>query len=429
MNGKRVEWRGELFAADLEAARRRIDPLPIIPRPFVHTLTVFLHPRDETAMDLARVTRLRAYRSLGAITPEAIGRLLDAGITGKLQAKSASGATRALGDATVGRDRQGCVGIAGCAVRAGSIRVSTRLHHSFAPPGADAEAMRVTVDLERHLFEIDMAGAVTALGQLGPRIEIKGPMPESVESMRRALDPDLLLRRYPNRSLELLFQDLLRRQVAPAAPGFPEMELKFGLRGGVDAEVIAACLDALGSVRRLLPPPHGIERMRRYHLCHDARDEGECTIVETASGRLSIKRKRNGRALGAVLLRDTSASRTTDRDGSVAPLADFLDDHDLTHLATFEKVQTKVPFALANGRAYLISFDHCFDRAGRTLDQVELEHIGTTFGGAPGPAEVAAELESLGGRLLRGAIGPRLIPGGGSKFGYFAPQAAMLRAS
>ena len=87
--------------------------------------------------------------------------------------------------------------------------------------------------------------------------------------------------------------------------------------------------------------------------------------------------------LGRVLVRDTVASRTTDRTGTIAPVEDILRDTGLARLATFEKRQTKIPFALASGRAFLISFDHCFAEDGPILDQIELEHIGTTQGAAP----------------------------------------------
>jgi hypothetical protein len=307
--------------------------------------------------------------------------------------------------------------------------VSQRIHYSFAPGAAPpfdeaAEAMRVTVDSDRHLFHLDGDGSIAGLGQLGPRIEIKGPSEQIVEKLRRRLDPRGTIRRKPNRSLELLFQEMLRRRVKPAPPGYPEIELKFELAGDIDDETILACLDAIGAVRLLLPPPHGIERMRRYHLCSDQLDSGECTIVETASGRLSTKRKSNPRTLGPVLLRDTIASRTTDRTGAAVAVEDFLIRSSLTLLASFEKEQTKIPFALEQGHAFLISFDHCFERNGLILNQVELEYIGTTGSATPSPVAVAGELEMLGNRLLQSPIGTRLTGSARSKFEYFSASAA-----
>ena len=169
--------------------------------------------------------------------------------------------------------------------------------------------------------------------------------------------------------------------------------------------------------------------MRRYHLCRDPAGGGEATLVETASGRISLKRKRNARLSGRVLLRDTIASRTTDRTGRIAPVEDILSETGLERLSTFEKRQTKIPFALGNGTAFLISFDHCFAGDGPILDQIELEHIGTTEGAAPSLAAVADDLEALGARLLAGALGPRLRPSEGSKYAFFSAQPARLRAS
>jgi hypothetical protein len=434
MHGGRVEWRGDLFSADLEAIEARLRRLPIIPRPFRHTLTVFLHPDGERRMDLCTVIRLRAYRDLPEISVDAVASLLADGISGKLQAKARSGETRVLGMATVARRRVGAPaawGLDTLGMTAGSIRVSERVHLSFAPGAAPpfgdaAERMRVTLDRDRHLFRLAPDGSVIALGQLGPRLEIKGPTQTIVQRQRHILDPEGSIRRRPNRSLELLFQDDLRRCVTPAPAGFPEMELKFDLQGGFDVGVAAACLAALGDVRLLLPPPHGIERMRRYHLCRGPDPGEEITVVETASGRLSTKRKRNARPLGRVLLRDTEASRTTDLTGERSPLDIYLRDRSLTRIATFEKEQTKIPLALPDGRAFLISLDHCVDRAGPVLDQIELEYIGTDGAASSSPDLVAADLEGLGARLSRGRIGRRLMAGACSKYGYFSAHAARV---
>lgn len=415
MNQVRHEWRGDAFAADLDAILQRLRPLPLLPRAFEHTLTVFLHPRDAQVLDLARVKRLRAYRTLPAINAEEVATLLDGGLAGTLQAKARSGGTRSLGSAIVTRS-----GIAG--LRAGSVRVSKRLHFSVGHD-PDPERMRVTVDLDRHLFHIDRTGRIDWLGQLGPRVEVKAPTKDRVDSVRLELGLDTLARRQPNRSLELLLQEMLRQQVEPAPHGFPEMELKFDLLGHHRGELLPAVHEALGEVRLLLPPPHAIERTRRYHLCRDpAADDAEATIVETASGRLSLKRKRNPRRIGPVLLRDTTASRTTDRTGALVSVRDFAADNALDHVASFEKVQRKIPFARPDGHAFLVSVDHCVGLDGAVLDQVELEYIGTLTETTSTPAEVAEQLHILGECLLAGSFGGRLVPSTGSKHGFFSAQ-------
>jgi hypothetical protein len=428
MSDARIEWRGDLFAADLAAARTGLARFPLIARPFRHTMTVFLHPAGREEIDLGAIIRLRAYGDLETVSAGAIAVLLQGGLHGKLQRKAQSGAMRSLGSAML-RWPDGELLVAGTRYRPLSVRVSERLHHSLADAassGPETEARRATVDLDRHLFRLAADGEVRLLGQLGPRIEFKGPTQAWVDDVRIAVDADHLVRRRPNRALELLFQDMLRDKIVSAPGGFPEAELKFDLQGGVDDAMIDAAVLALGDVRPLLPPPHRIERVRRYHLCRDRLSSDACTVVETPSGRLSEKRKRNSRALGGVLLRDTIASRTTDRDGVAVSIADFLADRGWTCLAMFEKTQTKLPFALPGGRAYLISVDQCFAPDGRTLDQVELEFIGSVDGAPVDPANVVAELQELGRRLQRSALGRRLTPSTHTKHGFFSVAATLV---
>jgi len=418
---RRAEWRGDVFAADLPLLAGRLDDFPVIPRPFKHTLTVFLHP-EGSLWDMDDNIRMRAYCDLPTISTQAVAALLETGITGKLQTKI-EGDVRALGEVTLKREPE--TGKLRCRYGdqifdARSLRVSERVHHSFADFGTDAEARRITVDLDRRLFALDEMGRLTLLGQLGPRIEIKGPNLAMVEHIRQSIDPDGMLKVRPNRSLELLFQAMLRRLVTPAPLGFPEMEIKFDLRGGVngpDPDILIAGLDG---AKLLLPAPHHIHRMRRYHICSDALSSDECTVVETPSGRLSEKRKRAARMAGAVMLRDTIASRTTDLDGAVTPIDRFLRERSWIRLATFEKRQTKIPFGIPGGQAYLLSLDHCLSTDGVALDQLEIEYIGTTGPAAPDADDVARELEFLSKQLLNGALGHCLVPGGSSKHGFFA---------
>lgn len=430
MKRVRTEWRGDLFASELSSARARLARFPILPRPFAHTITVFLHPAEEPEWALDRAIRLRTYDDLLAITEENLSARLNTGLTGDLQVKEEAGGMRVLGRSTLRYDE--AIGAPVCwldgrAFVARSLRVSRRVHHTFAEAGvgdaAAAEAMRVTVDLERHLFQCAAGRGLTFLGEMGPRIEIKGPTLEMVRRVRERIDPERVLRRMPNRSLELLFGALLREIVSPAPTGFPEAETKFDVRGELDRPLVERLIAGLGNVRMLLPVPHGLERMRRYHVCLDPRnDADECIVVETAAGRLSEKRKRAARWVGRALLRETIASRTTDRDGSRLSLEEFLAERGLVRVNGFEKVQSKVPFVLENGHAYLVSFDRCVQVSGPMLQQVELEFIGTTSAfGANGPeAEVVArELEMLGTRLLNCAAGGALVASSCSKYAFF----------
>ena len=163
--------------------------------------------------------------------------------------------------------------------------------------------------------------------------------------------------------------------------------------------------------------------MRLSPVCIDALSHDWSTVVETPSGSLSEKRKRAARMAVAVMLRDTIASRTTDLDGAVTPIERFLSERSWTQLATFEKRQTKIPFSMPGGQAYLLSLDHCLSTDGVALDQLELEYIGTTGSASADADAVAGELEMLCGRLLSGALGPRLVPGGSSKHAFFARSA------
>lgn len=420
---RRAEWRGDLFAADLPILSGRLADFALIPRAFKHTLTIFLHP-EGVPWDVRDNIRMRAYCDLPAISSEAVAALLEAGVTGKLQAK-VEGDVGALGMITLKREPGS--GTLRCrygdrTYEAHSLRVSERLHHSFAESGAEAEAWRITVDLDRQLFSLDQSG-VTLLGQLGPRVEIKGPDAAEVARLRQSLDPGGLLKVRPNRSLELLFQAMLRRLVTPAPRGFPEMEIKFDLHGTVDGSDQEAVIAALDGAALLLPAPHHIHRMRRYHVCRDTLSSDECTIVETPSGRLSGKRKRAARMAGTVMLRDTIASRTTDLDGEATPIGHFLAERSWIRLATFEKRQTKIPFSMPGGRAYLLSFDHCRSTKGAALDQLEIEYIGTMGSACPDADQVARELELLSAKVLSGPLAHRLAPGGSSKHAFFARPA------
>lgn len=426
MSGRRVEWRGDLFASDLPLVRQSLAAYPTLPRPFVHTVTAFLQPAGATDLQLRDVIRVRGYANLSTVCTESVATLLAEGLTGKLQRKAASGEMLSLGaaelrmrDAAVMLRRSGT----GALYRVRSVRVSRRVHHTFASGGPAAERHRATLDLERSLFLLGPDGRLSALGQLGPRLEFKAPTRERADAMRHRIDPAGIAKRRPNRALELLFQDLLRERVTPAPSGFPETELKLDWCGELDSRTIESVLRTLGTARLLLPLPGRIERMRRYHVCRDPFSDDSCTVVETPSGRLSEKRKRSRETLGHVLLRDTQASRTTDRDGSDVGLGEFLLQRGWTRLNSFEKRQTKVPLALQNGNAYLVSFDHCFALTGSVLDQIELEFIGTTGGSAPAAATVASDLEELAQRLLAGPLGSRLSVSTGTKHAYFAVAA------
>jgi hypothetical protein len=171
--------------------------------------------------------------------------------------------------------------------------------------------------------------------------------------------------------------------------------------------------------RLLLPLPHQVVRMRRYHFCEGDDDGAQCTIVETAAGRLSAKVKRNAAAEGLLLLRSTEASRSTNVDGAREPVDVFAQRHGWRRFNTMTKVQAKIPFAVRSGHAYLVSVDDCVDEHGRTLRQLELEAIGSLGASPPRTTVLCAELQALAARLHSELPELSLRPTAESKFAWY----------
>jgi hypothetical protein len=224
------------------------------------------------------------------------------------------------------------------------------------------------------------------------------------------------------RSLVLLFQDLLRDLIPPGrATERPEIESKFTMASidmAIAASAVVGWLQRHREIRLLLPFPHQIVRMRRYHFCEPLADEAQCTIVETAAGRLSAKIKREATTHGAALVRQTRASRYTDHDGRREPVAAFAHRHGWRPFNTMTKVQTKIPLVVATGNAYLVSIDDCVDLHGTSLRQLELEYIGN-LRARPTIAEVCGELDAVGEDLRRALPALELRPTTESKFAFY----------
>jgi hypothetical protein len=400
-----------------------------LPYPLPHTLTIFLGLADAD-FSPGQTLRLRSYCALSDLTADGVRRAVADGLPGKLQVKAPRGRITELLEgpvsflhATAERERGAWerLQIGDRALKPASVRVARRLHYEL--PGSPA---RVTVDLERSLFRV-AAGELRCLGDMGPRIEIKAPRSADVRQALQTLDPDGLLRRLRYGSLELLFQDLLRDVVRPmSGRDNPEIEAKFELPDSgtgtgvtVVASVVTEWLRRQPGIRLLLPLPHQVVRMRRYHFCEGDDDGAQCTIVETAAGRLSAKVKRNAAAEGLLLLRSTEASRSTNVDGAREPVDVFAQRHGWRRFNTMTKVQAKIPFAVRSGHAYLVSVDDCVDGQGRTLRQLELEAIGS-LGASPSRTSVlCAELQALAARLHAELPELSLRPTAESKFAWY----------
>lgn len=422
----RVEWRGDLFRSELERLSEGLCAFPVLRRRFTHTVTVFVQDVRSPVLDVRGGLRIRAYVDLDEISEHVVERLLAQPLRGKLQGKC-GGQTAEAGDVLLrpaqdGRSRP-AFAHGGTTYVAWSVRVARRVHRAFGPQlgiAVAGERHRVTVDEERHLFRISEDGRVRFLGELGPRIEVKAPSRAEVLAAVRAVDPNGVLKHVPNRSLALLLADAARDRVRHPKPrAFPEIELKLAATRAakLDPAAIERWLQTAGA-ELLAPFPHRIERMRRYHVCVGGSGE-ECTVVETASGRMSAKRKRDARLVGTVLVRDTEASLTTDATGAMTTLDEFLRVRGWTCVNAFTKLQTKIPFALPNGDAFLVTLDRCRDRVGTPLRQVELEYIGTSSLATRDVEEIAAELDALAQRLLAAECGFGLAPTAGSKHAFF----------
>jgi hypothetical protein len=429
---QRFEWRGDAFASELPHVLQRLEGARVISHELPHTLTIFLQQED-AAFGLDRTLRIRAYCALKDLSSESVRRaLVDDGLRSKLQLKATGGATTELANGRIVTLYAGAEDThdASMELQLGperyvpaSVRVAERVHYEL-PSTIGAQPFRVTVDTARHLYRMT-AGTLHELGAMGPRVEIKATDERDVAAALRVLNHDAVLVPLRYRSLELLFGDMLRDAVAASAlAGSPEIEAKFDLAGCDAASATAA---ALGWIRRsarmrlLLPFPHRIVRMRRYHLCAGD-DDGQHSVVETTAGRLSAKSKRDAVVRGTALVRSTVASRTTDLDGAIEPVETFIARRGWRLRGTMTKTQTKIPFGLPNGNAYLVSIDDCTDANGGELRQVELEYIGGR--GAPLLAEiVCAELDELAASLRREPVGDCLHPTTVSKHEFFARRA------
>ena len=142
-------------------------------------------------------------------------------------------------------------------------------------------------------------------------------------------------------------------------------------------------------------------------------------VVETASGRCSLKIKDDARTQGAALLRSTQASHTTDLDGLMMTPDGFILANRLTKINEFTKVQRKIPIALANGHGFQFTLDRCTDPSGRSLAQIEIEFIGSTDGRAPRTEQVLEELHNVARTMLAAPVGAFLESTHVSKHAFF----------
>jgi hypothetical protein len=301
------------------------------------------------------------------------------------------------------------------------LKVSMRRH--FAIDETRDESQRVTVDLSRSVFKI-VGHRLVPLGDIGPRVEVKLPKGRREDSL--PMTGSLRAASYwmPFGSMANYFQFLLRRSLPMETHlSLPEIESKFAVTSGSPEQVfdeLFAFLCAMrGEWRFLLPYPHIITRTRRYHVCQ-GRPNSTATVVETASGRCSLKIKQAARRDGAALLRSTQASHTTDLDGVRMTPEEFALANRLTKINEFAKVQRKIPVSLGNGHAFQFSLDRCVDPSKRSLAQIEIEYIGSTDGRTPAAEQILDEIHDVARMMLASPLGAHLESTHVSKHAFFA---------
>ncbi|MBB5395658.1 hypothetical protein [Mucilaginibacter sp. AK015] len=438
----RIEWKGDFFKADLPVVMGRLQNFQPIVRPFSHTVTLFY--KKPEADDYTHYTlRVRAYATLECMAPVAVLHFLNQALTGKIQCKKNHGEKTELGDITI----PACPGekvnpalyqiiIDGEILVLESFRISRRDHWSIEPIGSceDRELNRITLDFERYLYVVNPDRELLFLGEMGPRLEIKSPTNAAVELVLALINRDGLMKEMNYRSLELLLQHKLAVTIPQeTSKAFPEIEAKFDIaaNAAVTADDLMLWLKAELPAVFLLPSPAKVVRMRRYHICRDPKHAAiSCTLVETAAQKYSPKIKNNAYLTGQVLVRNTQASRTTDRNGATGTLQAILENHQWQLLNSFEKSQVKIPFQLSDGFAYLLSIDDCMDASGNRLQQLEIEFIGSALKAPQSTEAIFTDINRVVTSLLtylpfRGKIAPSKT----SKHEYFTRYVPVPRVA
>ncbi|MFY1620955.1 hypothetical protein [Micromonospora sp. WMMD736] len=418
----RNEVKYDLFRSDLPTIEKTIErDYPEIDRPQPVTLTLYFYSPERGAPDVDTSFRLRTYAHLDDPTAVTMGDIKK--LTWRVEKKYGKtkerlGTIAGLPESAVGDGE--AWDLAGAVRRPNLLKMTRRRH--FALAEAHDELQRLTIDLSREV--VKMGRQPRPLGDLGPRVEVKLPHDdESAVPITRRLRAAGHWK--PFAGLTSYFQFLLHSLVPMRTHlALPEIEYKHMLSSNnierTFGQLSGWLHDRQDKWRLLLPFPHSVARVRRYHVCRGLRPNTTTTVVETASGRCSLKTKEDARQSGSVLLRATQASHTTDLDGAVTTPDNFIQDRGLEKLNEFTKTQRKIPIALANGHSFQFSIDHCADTSGRRLRQIEIEYIGSLDGHIAPVDQVVEEIDYVGRRLLESPIGPALEPTHVSKHTFFA---------
>ncbi len=422
----RNEFKYDLFRSDLPEVMRLIErEYDEIRRPMPTTLTVFFYSSRFGAPEVETQYRLRAYGHVddpAAVTLDELEALTWRVEKKHGHRKERLGTFAGLPKRLAADDESW--DIAGIILRPNMLKVTQRRH--FALTQVRDEAHRLTVDLSRNVFKF--GEKLQNLGEMGPRVEVKLPLGSTVDSV--ALEGRLRATGHwtPFAGLAHYFQFLLRHQLPPETHmSLPEIEAKYVVTDGRSDQVFDDLIRWLHAKqvkwRPLLPSPHTITRARRYHVCEGLGPDSSATVVETAAGRCSLKIKDAARRYGSLLIRDTTASHTTDLDGAMTTPEAFIRSHGLTRITEFTKYQRKIPIALDNGHSYQFSLDNCTDPAGRHLAQLEIEYIGSTDGRVVPIKEIAVEIDDIARELRSSPFGAALERSYVAKHAFFSERA------
>ncbi|MCH9641493.1 MAG: hypothetical protein K0U70_09425 [Actinomycetia bacterium] len=423
----RNEFKYDLFRSDLPEIMRSIErEHDEIERPAPTTLTLFFYSSRLGAPEVETRLRLRAYGHVDDPTAVTLDEL--ATMSWRIEKKHGQikehlGTITKLPKSVAADDE--AWDIAGMILRPNLLKVTQRRHFALTPN--HDESHRLTVDLSRNVFKF--SGPLQHLGDMGPRVEVKLPANKQEDLVPLTSQLRNIGHWTPYAGLASYFHFLLRHQIpAETHLSLPEIEAKHAISSVIPVEVFDRLNGWLHTKRDqwrlLLPYPHTITRVRRYHVCKSILPDSSATVVETAAGRCSLKVKDNAQQHGSLLLRDTSASHETDLTGAVMFADAFIRAHGLAKLNEFTKIQRKIPIALANGHSFQFSLDQCTDPAGRQLAQIEIEYIGSTDGRVPSTGQVLNEMDDIATELRSSPLGPSLERTHLAKHAFFSTRVA-----
>jgi hypothetical protein len=306
------------------------------------------------------------------------------------------------------------------------LKVSER--HHFSVHGVTDELNRITVDMSRMQYKVT-GDRLEFMGDMGPRVEVKLPRGMQDDHLPLASELRKASHWHDYSALTNYMWFILARMFpAESHIPLPEVEVKYNVISDsspqqVFDKLLAIVLSRPQHWRLVLPYPHIIIRTRRNHVCEELRPGCSATIVETPSGRCSLKIKADAHSQGSALLRTTQASYTTHINGTILTPDEFAQEHGLNKINEFTKLQRKIPISLANNDGYQLTVDACSDLHGQSLVQLEIEYMGNTEGKLPPTSQVVQEVQDIGRTLLESPLGAHLALSHVSKHAFFATQA------